>query len=350
MKRLMVLVLLLLTVCSSAFAESIDDVLKNCKLDRSRWKVVEWFKAENFVRLYDSASVSVTGPGQFDVIIYDYFYDNTCNSDSCKQKGNKHYHSETRGFNTTESTSTLRSFATRDADENPVDSFDYPAKMQIASEFNKKSIEAKTMLKIKNTLKNDKSFTAVVPKKEKPKTEDNYGRFAPLPQPIGSRDGEWVYLGRFNGPYAKTYLERILKMKPFYGTTAQDGVFDVYYNHTHDKCDYQDCWYSYGCILKFVPLDMNGKRIHRRGFYTDLVDIGGGTKGAFAGAVENVRRYDTETHILVETFVKEGYKDSELNPITSYGYKGSQFTNANDCPFWHAFRNSKCPGDELWKK
>ena len=40
------LVMLSLTVCTSAFAESMDDVLKDCKLDRNRWKVVEWFKAE----------------------------------------------------------------------------------------------------------------------------------------------------------------------------------------------------------------------------------------------------------------------------------------------------------------
>ena len=52
MKKLMLLVMLLLTVCSSAFAESIDDVLKDCKLDRNHWKVVEWSKADHFVRFY----------------------------------------------------------------------------------------------------------------------------------------------------------------------------------------------------------------------------------------------------------------------------------------------------------
>ena len=78
MKKLMLLVMLLLTVCSSAFAESIDDVLKDCKLDRNHWKVVEWSKADHFVRFYDSDSVSVTGPGQFEVIINDYYYGSTC--------------------------------------------------------------------------------------------------------------------------------------------------------------------------------------------------------------------------------------------------------------------------------
>ena len=138
-------------------------------------------------------------------------------------------------------------------------------------------------------------------------------------------------------------------MKPFNGTTAQDGVLDVYYNHTHDRCSYHDTGFGFGCILKFVPLDMNGNKLQRQGFYTELVDISGGTKGAFVGSVKSVRRYDTETHQLVETFIRDGYKDSALNPVTSYGYKGAEFKGF-DNPFSHAFRSSKCPGDEFWKK
>ena len=348
MKKLMLLVMLLLTICSSAFAESIDDVLKDCKLDRNRWKVVEWSKADNYVRFYDSESVSVTGPGQFETIIYDYFYSAICKSDSCKQRGNKHYHSEKVGFNATKSTSILRSISTKDANENTIDSFEYPAKMQIAAEFNKKSIEAKTMLKIKDSLKNDKEFTKEIPKQDIPKPVNNYGGFEPLPQPIGSADGEWIYLGRFIGPNNKTYLENILNMKPFNGTTAQDGVLDVYYNHTHDRCSYYETGYSFGCILKLVPLDMNGNKLQRQGFYTELVDISGGTKGIFVGSVISVRRFDTATHQLVETFVRDGYKDSALNPVTSYGYKGAEFMGVSN-PFWYAFQNSKCPDDKGWK-
>mgnify|MGYP007070230196 CR=1 FL=1 len=258
-------VILSLTTFTPAFAESMDDVLKDCKLDRSRWKAVEWFKPEQFIRFYDSTSVTVTGPGQFDAVIYDYYYGNSCNSDSCKQRGNKHYHSEKWGFNTSQSTGALRSMATKDIDENVVDSYDLPAKMQIPSEYDKKSIEAKTMLKIKDSLKNDKEFTKEVPNQDKPKPEDNYGKFAPLPQPIGSSDGEWIYLGRFVGPTNKTYLENILGMKPFYGQTAQAGVLDVYYNHTHDRCYFHENGYSFSCILKFVPLDINGNRLQRRG-------------------------------------------------------------------------------------
>ena len=350
MKRLMVLLMLLLTVCSSTLAESIDDVLKDCKLDKNRWKVVEWYKADSFVRFYDSDSLSVTGPGQFDVTISDYYYGTTCRKDSCAQLGSKHYHLEKWGFNSAESKGTLRSFSTQDANGDTVNTYDYPANMQIATELNKKSIETKTMLKIKDSLKADKTFTSEVPKQDKPKADNHYGRFAPLPQPIGSSDGEWVYLGRFIGTSGNTYLEAILNMKPFESTTARDGVFDVYYNHTHDRCKYYETGYSYGCILKFVPLDTNGNKLQRRGVYTELVDIGGGTKGAFAGSVKNVRRYDTATHELTETLVRDGYKDSELNPVTNYGYKGAVFSGVADSPFWRAFNNSKCPGDDGWKR
>ena len=341
--------MVLLSICSTTLAESVDDVLKDCKLDRNRWKVLEWFKADKFVRFYDSTSVTVTGPGQFDAVICDYFYDNTCRESNCVQRGSKHYHKEKWGFNSTNSTGTLRAFALEDA-KDTLDAYEYPTSMQIETELKRKSVEEKTMLKIKDTLKSDKSFAAEVPKQNKPKPKDNYGKFAPLPQPIGSTDGEWTYLGRFTGPTNLTYLENILKMTPFNGTTAQAGVLDVYYHHTHDRCHYYDTAFGYFCILKFVPLDMNGNRLQSRGVYTELVDIGGGTKGAFVGTVKSVRRYDTGTHQLVETYERDGYKDSLLNPVTSYGYKGAQFSGSGDNPFWRAYKDSKCPGDELWKR
>ena len=108
MQKLMVLVMLMLTICTSAFAESVEDVLKDCKLDKNRWKVVEWFKEDNFVRFYDSQSVSYPGPGQFDAEICDYYYGATCRENNCKQVGTKHYHTEKWGFNPDKSTGTLR--------------------------------------------------------------------------------------------------------------------------------------------------------------------------------------------------------------------------------------------------
>ena len=160
MQKLMVLVMLMLTICTSAFAESVEDVLKDCKLDKNRWKVVEWFKEDNFVRFYDSKSVSYPGPGQFDAEICDYYYGATCRENNCKQVGTKHYHTEKWSFNPDKSTGTLRAFATKDANGNTVDFYNYPANMQIANQIKSKSIEGRTMLKVKDSLKGGKTSSS----------------------------------------------------------------------------------------------------------------------------------------------------------------------------------------------
>ncbi len=316
MKKLMLLVMLLLTVCSSAFAESIDDVLKDCKLDRNRWKVVEWSKADNFVRFYDSESVSVTGPGQFETVIYDYFYNGICNSDSCKQRGNKHFHSEKLGFNVTKSTSTLHSFATKDANENVIDSFEYPAKMQIASEFNKKSIEAKTMLKINDSLKNDKEFTKEIKPKQEPAPQNTVPLpkitgLVPMPMAIGAYDGEWRYLGRFIPPgNYSTLLEWETRMMPYTDSAESDNLYDVYYYHSHyGTGDGQGCLrvdvgngrtphFGFGCVLKFIPLDRNGrpKNISGTSHGIHLFSMRGGARGAFTAEIMRIRTFDSVTH------------------------------------------------------
>ncbi len=356
MKKLLVLVVLFLTVCSTAFAESLEDVLKDCKLDRSRWIVMEWFKAEKFVRFYDSESLSVAAPGQFGLVTYDYYYDNTCKEESCNYRNMKHYHSEKSVYDSYMSTKKLLSFGKLDADLNVLSSYDYPPSMQIADPINKKSIDNKTLLKGKELLKNDKAFAVEAPKRETAKPQDNYGKFAPLPQPIGSSDGEWVYLGRFTGQNNMSYIENILSMQPFNGTTARDGVLDVYYHHTHDMCHYHEYGYSYKCILKLIPLDMNGNRISRRGFYTELVDIAGGTKGAFSCAVTMVRKFDTATHELVETMTDKRvdyiyWSNAKLNRRTDSGklMDALLYEYPKDNPFSTAMNTSNCPKPDYWK-
>lgn len=158
MRRVFFLLMVVLCVCSSAFAENLEDVLKDCPLDRNRWIVVDWFKAEQFVRFYDSQSVSVTGPEKFDVIIYDYYYGDECDRSSCKQRGKKHYHSEKWNFNTKYSKGVLQSLATKDSYENVVDSYDYPPDLQIPVDIKRKSIEEKTLLKVKESVKGNKDF------------------------------------------------------------------------------------------------------------------------------------------------------------------------------------------------
>ena len=158
MRKLFLLLMVMFCTCSSAFAENLEDVLKGCALDRNRWKVVEWFKEEQFVRFYDSQSVSVTGPEKFDVIIYDYYYGNECEGSSCKQRGKRHYHSAKWNFNAKYLKGILLSLATKDSDENVVDSFDYPLNMQIPVDIKRKSVEEKTMLKAKESVKTSVVF------------------------------------------------------------------------------------------------------------------------------------------------------------------------------------------------
>lgn len=348
MKRLMVLVMLLLTVCTSAFAESIDDVLKDCRLDRNRWKVVEWFKADNYVRFYDSESISVTGPGQFETIIYDYFYSGICKSDSCKQRGNKHYHSEKVGFNSTKSTSILRSISTKDANENTIDSFDYPAKMQIAAEFNKKSIEAKTMLKIKDSLKNDKEFTKEVkpaPVEEQPKTKG----LVPMPMAIGASDGEWTYMGRYiqQNSYP-TIFEWETRMKPYTGTTESTGLYDVYFNHKHGAfsegqgCHDGEFGFSYACVIKIVPLDNNGRRYNLSGtkYGTYLLTMSGASKGAFAAWLARVRVFDNVSHNMLIN-VTQNENPTIMGNFRDY--ENNLWTIRTQSPFYMAMKMSNCP-------
>ena len=353
------LVMLLLTVCSSAFAESIDDVLKDCKLDRNRWKVVEWCKVDNYVRFYDSKSVSVTGPGQFETIIYDYFYNGTCNSDSCKQRGNKHYHSEKVGFNATKSTSTLRSFATKDANENTIDSFEYPAKMQIAAEFNKKSIEAKTMLKIKDSLKNDKEFTKEVKPKQEPAPQNTaplpkISGLVPMPMAIGAYDGEWRYLGRFIGPSNFNSLaEWETRMKRYTANVESNNLYDVYYYHSHyGNGDGEGCYmvdsvnpwhYGFACVIKCVALDHNARPYKLSGINTGifLISMRGASKGVFSAWITRARIFDSVTHQVLVDDTRE--QNAKLNGnFRDYEYNVMQYKE--NSPFYIAmYMTTSCP-------
>ena len=356
MKKLLLLVLFLLSLCCSAFAESLDDVLKDCRLDQSRWKVVEWFKSEQFVRFYDSSSLGVTGPGQFDVITCDYFYGPECSVANCRIRGTKHYHSEKASFNTGAATKTLKYFDTKDAEEKMVDSFALSSSLQIADSIKRKSVDDKTMGKLKELLKNDKKFAAEALKQTGTSSRTNITGFAPLPRPIGSKDGEWIYLGRFVGSSNILKLQNIMQMNPYDSRAERDGVFDVYYFHSHnasnDRTSGLGChvtyfgnnaknrlFYYYACILKFVPLDRHGTRIQRNGVNTELVSMNVTAKGAYGVGISQVRKYDTASHNLVQTITVQGRSDVNDTPL---GFVYSPEKQAGS-PFWRAAFHSQCP-------
>ena len=360
MKKLMLLVMLLLTVCSSAFAESIVDVLKDCKLDRNRWKVVEWSKADHFVRFYDSESVSVTGPGQFEVIINDYYYGSTCRKDNCAQLGSKHYHIEKWGFNTANATGTLRSFSLKDANQETVDAYEYPTSMQIATDINKKSIEAKTVLKIKDSLKNDKEFTKEVKPKQEPVSQNTaplpkITGLVPMPMAIGASDGEWTYLGRFIPPRNySALLEWETRMMPYTSSAESDNLYDVYYYHSHyGKGDGQGCYVApfndgstirmgFSCVLKFVPLDRNGRPVKKSGGANGihLFSMNGAAKGAFSARLSRIRTFDSVTHQLLVDVTS--FQNPNLNgKFSDVDY--NVLSIRNNSPFYKAMDMTTCP-------
>jgi hypothetical protein len=360
MKKLLVLLMVLLSVCSAAFAESLEDVLKDCKLDRNRWKVVEWFKAEKFVRLYDSQTVTVTGPGQFDAVIMDYYYDGDCGKDSCNLRKNRHYHSEKWGFDTTKATGTLRSFDTRDIDGNVVDSYDYSAKMQISSPVKRKSIEDRTMQKIKEPLKSNKDFAAI-PKTNTPdatkKTEQRLKikGLVPMPMAIGASDGEWTYLGRYISQRSFQTFNEFENQLVFYNGSAEaDGLYDVYYHHEHygngegrgclafntgDGYRFQS---EYGCVLKIVILNRNGMRVDESGikYGTMLLSMGGYSRpGKYSLIVQRVRIFDNVTHQLLAE--SSDYK--KLNGEQRSYEEAKNFRVGPNSPFSKAMEMSNCP-------
>lgn len=322
MKRITLLVMLLLSLCVTVFAESLEDVLKDCKLDRNRWKVAEWVKSEKYVRFYDSGSVTATGSDQFDLVICDYFYGAGCDVESCKLHKARHFHSEKWNCDAKALTKTIKNFTGMDADLKVVTSFEYPSSVLIPLPIKKNSVDGKTMLAAKELVKDDaRKYNNVPAEKSSAGKPVNKNGFAPLPQPIGSKDGEWTYLGRFIGPTNMTYTENILLMRPFESKAECDGVFDVYFYHIHNDrwCYESEIGYGYSCELKLVPLDRNGNIITRRGVCTELVHIGGGTKGAFCCSVSQVRRYDSLTHELIETIDNNSSKSNKLTSVTSYG-------------------------------
>ena len=366
MKKVLVLFMVLLSVCSAAFAESLEDVLKDCKLDRNRWKVVEWFKAEKFVRFYDSQAVAVTGSGQFDAVLMDYYYDGDCGKSSCKQSGNKHYHSEKWGFNTSASTGTLRSFDTRDLDGNVVDSYNYPAKMQIASPLKRNSTEAKTMLKIKEPLKNNKDFAVKEPtpsKEPNPSTEATKMK-------IGDVDGQWTYIGRYGipGDATVTIINFVLYAQPYQTEKMNvEGLYDVYFYHVHGELNNQEegvgCrrytdertgesknLLGYNCVLKLVPLDKTGKPILKSGpdGATLIVSVIGGPSGPqqiFRLYLTHYRAYDAISHQLLSdvkdlNVINRGLRisDQAHNMLNKYGDK-----EFGDNMYRRAARMSNCP-------
>ncbi len=228
--------------------------------------------------------------------------------------------------NKVSATKKLLSFGKLDANLNVLSSYDYPASVQVADPINKKSIDNKTMLKIKDSLKNDKDFTKEVkPEQQKTQALPKITGLVPLPMDIGATDGEWTYLGRFMAPENfSSPLEWQTRMTQYTGSAEANNLYDVYFYHSHyGNSDGQGCPKgnigAYKCVLKFVPLGRNGRPVNKSGEYygTHLLSMTGATKGVFAACVLRLRTFDSVTH-------------QQLVDVTNESVSGNSALNGKD--------------------
>ncbi len=230
--------------------------------------------------------------------------------------------------------------------------------MQIATDINKKSIEAKTVLKIKDSLKNDKEFTKEVKPKQEPVPQNTaplpkITGLVPMPMAIGASDGEWRYMGRYiqQNSYP-SFFEWETRMKPYTGTAESSGLYDVYFNHRHGAsssseeflgCEAYETGFRYGCVIKIVPLDSNGRRYNLSGtkYGTYLLTMSGASKGTFAAWLHRIRVFDNVTHqMLINVTSRED--SSIMGNFRDYDYN-IMMNVRESSPYYTAMRMSNCP-------
>ena len=126
MKKLLVLLMLTMAICSSAFAE--------CKLDMTRWKYIG---SNNNCGFYcDTVSIDVNDDkSAFEVWECEYYPGNhsKCTLRTCEEKGiqsSEHYHYFLLRYNLKNRTFTTKSFSLRDSNGNILLTYDYPLHLQ----------------------------------------------------------------------------------------------------------------------------------------------------------------------------------------------------------------------------
>lgn len=181
-----------------------------------------------------------------------------------------------------------------------------------------------------------------------------FAALAPQPMPVGSSDGDWIYLGRFLSERDyPSLLEWETRMRPYTSNAEANGLYDVYYHHEHEgKGEGQGC-YSYmmkgmsrpnktefSCILKMIPLDKKGVRINKSGnkFGTRLISIYGAPKGIFVTRILRVRTFDAVTHQMIENTTNYSLLNGNFDDSAS-----SVYTLRMNCPFTKAMNMSTCP-------
>lgn len=150
MNKVLILLLVLLTACSSAFAK--------CNLDMNRWKYLG--SSSNYSVYFDTVSLLVNEyKSSFEVWSCWYYpggYSN-CADSQCEEKGihtSEHYHYYLEEFNYRERTSTFKSAITRDNLGKAISSVDMPSILQQAHKLSPDSSGEFIMQNVKEYIDN----------------------------------------------------------------------------------------------------------------------------------------------------------------------------------------------------
>lgn len=150
MKKVLFFLMLLLTVCCSAFAE--------CNLDMNRWKHLG--STDNYGTYFDTASLDVNeANSSFEVWECKYYPGNysNCNSPVCEEKNihkSEHYHYDLVEYNYKHRTCVFKSSLKRSNNGSTIDSYDVPSYLQKKHKLPPDSNGEFIMMKIKNYIDN----------------------------------------------------------------------------------------------------------------------------------------------------------------------------------------------------
>ena len=153
MKKVFVLLMFILSICSSAFAE--------CNLDMNRWKPL--VTNNNYSLFFDTASIDVNDADtSFNVWECEYFSGNNtkCNFALCKERGlqsSEHYHYMLIEYNYKHRTIKSKSATLRDSNGKILLTHDYPLHLQKTHSIVPDTAVETIMLKIKDYIDNQTS-------------------------------------------------------------------------------------------------------------------------------------------------------------------------------------------------
>ena len=143
-------------------------------------------------------------------------------------------------------------------------------------------------------------------------------------------------------------------MMPYTSSAESDNLYDVYYYHSHyGKGDGQGCYVApfndgstirmgFSCVLKFVPLDRNGRPVKKSGGANGihLFSMNGAAKGAFSARLSRIRTFDSVTHQLLVDVT------SLQNPNLNGKFSDLDYnvlSIRNNSPFYKAMDMTTCP-------